>query len=132
MPECGCSSILPQQQAPALPPLACIGHLLDEQHIFPSAFFSFLAIIGHFMPGWLPDVIGHLPSLQQSAFDPVWALSWLQQAHAFESCAGVVGCEPVCATDAKVRAMMMRRILSFMDECPSFSLLRMKNVRSVT
>ena len=56
----------------------------------------------------------------------------MQQAHAFESCAGVVGCEPVCATDAKVRAMMMRRILSFMDECPSFSLLRMKNVRSVT
>jgi hypothetical protein len=104
------SSMLPQQQPLPLPSLACIGHLLDEQHVFPSAIFLSLAIIGHFMPAWLPDIIGHFPSLQQpaqAAFEPLSALSWLQQAHAFVSglaaVDGAVGVA-VCARDASAMA----------------------------
>jgi hypothetical protein len=108
--------MLPQQQP--LPPLACMAHWLDALHIFPSAIFPLFAIMGHFMPVWLPDIMAHFPSLQQSVqtdLAPPSALPWLQQAQAFES--GVAGDAvgvAVWARDVIASARMMIAVLSFM------------------
>jgi hypothetical protein len=125
--------MLPQQQP--LAPLSCMGHWLDEQHIFPSAGFPSLAIMGHFMAVLSPAIMGHfmaplsadimghfMPDLAMPDWAALPAWSGLQQAQVLVSGAaedGTAGAA-VCAKEASANARTMNSVLSFMSFLPVY------------